>query len=134
MFHVNHYQIAKPIQQLILDYRKEKRIPFRDFLEPELRHTALNNVIKGPDKYIQLDTLEKILNKHPELAKRIAGHFCSFLKENTTQVAISEQPALVPESQDRLELLRDLTALRRLVVQQSETILNLTRGGGGGAD
>lgn len=92
---MEHYEIAKAIQGIILSYREEKGLSYRDFLNPELPHTALNNIQSAEDKYIQLDTLDKIFNKHPELAVRIAKHFSAYLEENNTTATNNDESAVM---------------------------------------
>lgn len=119
---MERYEIAKPIQQIILDYREEKGLSYRDFLTPELPHTALNNIQTADDKFIQLDTLDKIFNKHPELAERIARHFSSYLKENNT--AATNEAAVYKREAEKFRKAAD--ALARVNLINAQTIAELT--------
>jgi hypothetical protein len=116
--------IAKPIQDMILAYREEKELSYRDFLEPELRHTSLNNIQTADDKFIQLDTLDKILNKHPELGERIAKYLYGVFVKNITPATKTAEPGVKEALENTIKILREENSKLLNIVE-----LALKRGG-----
>jgi transcriptional regulator with XRE-family HTH domain len=118
--------IESPLQQLIVDFLKEKGVSQRKFgADMDVSESALSTYNRMSSA-MGIDLLDKIMSTYPDIKHRIIAYLGGNTDKNITAAPFSEEAAVLRLEVEKYRKAAD--ALARINLMNAQTIAELTSG------